>query len=60
MKDLLSKEHYCYEIHTSLMKSSAYLFSIDTHPPIWATLHFYKKILIPPSVIFKKFKPSYK
>ena len=24
MKDLLGKEHYCYEIHTSLMKSSVY------------------------------------
>ena len=40
MKDLLSKEHYCYEIHTSLMKSSAYLLfyrhplSIDMgYPP---------------------------
>ena len=25
MKDLLSKEHYCYKIHTLLMKSSTYL-----------------------------------
>ena len=25
MKDLLNKEHYCYNIHTLLMKSSAYL-----------------------------------
>ena len=23
MKDLLSKEHYCYKIHTSLLESSA-------------------------------------
>ena len=28
-------------------------FSID-NPPIWATLHFHKKILIPPSLIFQK------
>ena len=25
MKDLLSKEHYSYKIHTLLMKSSSYL-----------------------------------
>ena len=24
MKDFLSKEHYCYKIHTLLMKGSAY------------------------------------
>ena len=24
MKDLLSKEHYCYKIHTSLSKSTGY------------------------------------
>ena len=30
MKDLQSKEHYCYKIHTLLMKSSAYLLSIDS------------------------------
>ena len=24
MKELLNKEHYCYKIHTLLMKSSAY------------------------------------
>ena len=23
MKDVLSKEHYCYKIHTSLMEDSA-------------------------------------
>ena len=29
MKDLLSKEPYCYKIHTFLMESSALLTSID-------------------------------
>ena len=38
MKDLLSKEHYCYKIRTPLMKSSAPP-SIDTPlPPILNTL----------------------
>ena len=29
MEDLLSKEHYCYKIHGSLMTSSAYPPSVD-------------------------------
>ena len=33
MNDLLSKEHYCYKIHTLLTKSTAYPPSID-NPPI--------------------------
>ena len=33
MNDLLSQEHYCYKIHTSLTKSTAYPPSID-NPPI--------------------------
>ena len=38
MEDLLSKEHYCYKIHTLLMESSAYpLPSIDD-PAILTTL----------------------
>ena len=34
MKDgeLLSKEHYCYKIHTLQMKSSAYPHSTDVNP----------------------------
>ena len=46
MKDMLSKEHYCYKIHTSLMESSAPpsidspLYGLIPPPP-----HFYKKIL---------------
>ena len=56
MKDFLSKEHYCYKIHTPLMKTSAYLlFYRQLIPPaphlymaMWATPYFYKKMLIPP------------
>ena len=29
MKDLLTKKHYCYKIHTSLMTGSAYPPSVD-------------------------------
>ena len=29
MKDLLTKRHYCYKVHTSLMTSSAYAPSVD-------------------------------
>ena len=48
MKDLLSKEYYCYKVHTSLTKSSAYPTSIDTH-------HFFKKEnLGPPFCDFSK------
>ena len=46
MKDLLSKEHYCYKIHTLPMKSSAYLPFLQTNP------HFHKKILILPCYDF--------
>ena len=41
MKDLLIKEHYCYKIHTLLMKSKAYPSFYrqlpPPLPPIWAT-----------------------
>ena len=66
MKDLLSKNHYCYKIHTSLTKSSAYPppFSID-NPPMWIipAPHYYKKILStpsPPSLNFQKSQLTYK
>ena len=36
MKDLLSKEHYCFEIHTLLMKSTAYPLQ-KSQPPISKT-----------------------
>ena len=49
MKDLLSKEHYCYKIHT-LMKGSAY----PPFPPVLAPLYglpppFLQENLDPPS-----------
>ena len=58
MKDLMSKDHYCYKIHTLLMNSSA-------SPPFYRQPHlyglspcFYKKIFalfydfskVPPSI----------
>ena len=33
MEDWLSKEHYCYKIHTLLVKTSAYLFFYRQPPP---------------------------
>ena len=33
MKGLLSKELYCYKIHTSLMKTSTYLLFYRQPPP---------------------------
>ena len=56
MKDLLSKEHYYYKVHTSLMKSSTYPLSFYRQPlaSIWIALYFYKKILIHPSKIFQQ------
>ena len=60
MKDLLTKKHYCYKVHTSLMTSSAYPPSVDnplyglTPPP---PPHFYKKNLIPPFNDFSKIPP---
>ena len=52
MKDLQSKEHYSYKIHTLLMRGSAYPHSIDTS-------HLYIKILITPT-IFQKSQPHVK
>ena len=41
MKDLLSKEHYCHNAHTILIKSTAYRPSIYGLPPsiIFALKH---------------------
>ena len=39
MEDLLSKEHYCYEIHTLLMKSSAYYTSVH-NPSYLVTFNY--------------------
>ena len=54
MKDLPSKEHYCYKIHTLLMKSNAYLLFYKQPTYMGYTPHFYKKILILDSMIFQK------
>ena len=58
MKDLLSKEHYCYKTHT-LMRSIAYpVPSIDKPPsPYLDYPSFLQENLDPPSMIFKKFQP---
>ena len=34
MKNLPSKEHYCYKIHTLVLKNGTYPHSIN-NPPIW-------------------------
>ena len=58
MKNLLSKEHYCYKIHTLLMKSSAY-----PHPSIDNPLYELPRPSIlqenpkPPSMFLSKFQP---
>ena len=47
MKDLLSKENYCYKCHTLLMNSSAYSSPFllpPLLPPPSPCPHFYKKI----------------
>ena len=44
MQELLSKEHYCYKIDTSLMENSA-LSLPQTTPPIWITLPFLQENL---------------
>ena len=45
MNNLLSKEHYCYKVHTLLMKSIAYpLPPFYRQPPYMdSPPHFYKK-----------------
>ena len=42
MKDMLSKGHYCYKIHASLMKNST---APPPSPRVWITSNFYIKIL---------------
>ena len=58
MKDLLIKEHYCYKIHTLLMKSKAYpSFYRQLPPPPYMGYNsptFTKKNLNTPSMIFQK------
>ena len=60
MKELLSKEHHCYKIHTLLMKSSAYLPPFYRQPAIWTTPPFLKENLDPPFHDFSKIQSPYK
>ena len=55
----LSKEHYCYKMHTLLMKISAYSpLPFCRQPPLYGlALHFYKKIVILRSMICQKLQP---
>ena len=53
MKDLLSKEDYCYKIHT-LMKSSAYPIPSINNSPIW-TIDYPPEL--PSSTFFKNLNP---
>ena len=45
MKDLLIKEHYCYKIHTLLMKSSAYFLFCRQPTQYWLHPPFLQEIL---------------
>ena len=61
MKDLLSKEHYCYKIHTLLMKSSAYPPPIPPSmgtPSIWTTPSIFKYLDPPLLWFFRNFNPT--
>ena len=73
MKDMLSKEHYCYEQYTPLMKSSAYIPPPPPPPHTHTHTHFYrqpflygsspflqfdKRILSPPAMIYDFSKVS--
>ena len=60
MKDLQSKEHYPYRIHTLLTKNIVYTPSINTPPPPTPVSPFYKKILRPLPWFFKDHNLSYK
>ena len=54
MKDLLSKEHYCYKLHTLLMKNSAYPLFYSQPPYMVYTRHFCKKKFNPLFCDFSK------
>ena len=55
MKQLLSKEHYCYKIQTSLTKSNGYLPLLLTNPlyGLPPPPNFCKEILILPFYHFQ-------
>ena len=54
MKDLLSKEHYCYKIQKLLMKSSAYRLFYGHLSPLYG---LQLPNLDKPSMIFQKSQP---
>ena len=59
MKNLLSKEHYCYNtIYTLLMKSSAYPLSIDN--PLYGLPPFLQENLDPHFYDFSEIPTPYK
>ena len=61
MKDLVSKKHYPYKIHTLLMKGSSYPLSTD-NLPTWTTPHpsFSQENLDPLLHDFSKIPTPYK
>ena len=54
MKDLLSKEHYCYKIYTLLVKSSAHSPYIDNPLDVLPPPPFLKVNPVPPFYDFSK------
>ena len=58
MEDFLSKEHYCYKIHTLLMKSSA-LNQLPFMDYLPSTV-FQENLDPPCSTIFEKSQPPIK
>ena len=56
MKDLLSKEHYSYKIHTLLMESRAYR-PFYREPPYMNYPPFLQESLDSPSMTFQKSQP---
>ena len=59
MKDLLSKDHYCYKIYTLLIKAIAYSPRL-VKTPIWSTPYFYRKNIYPSYYFIKILKLPYK
>ena len=58
MKDLLSKDHYSYKIHTLLIKAIAYSPRLKSNPQYGVPPIFTEKIFSPPSIILLKFSNS--
>ena len=53
MKDLLSKDHYCYKIYTLLIKAIAYSPRLWSKPLYGVPPIFTGKIFIPPIILLK-------